>query len=76
MLTARTPFLLLSFLLASGLGLAVGCDGGEKAKKMEECSTKAKDMKDADECKKCCEDAGASGHSYMSLDETTCTCNG
>lgn len=76
MLNARTPLLLLSFLLASGLGFAVGCDGGEKAKKMEECSAKAKDMKDGDECKKCCEDAGASGHSYMNLSETTCTCNG
>lgn len=76
MLRARTPLLVFSFLLASGLGLTVGCDGGEKAKKMEECSEKASEMEDAEACKKCCEDAGASGHSYMNLSETTCTCNG
>ena len=76
MLRARFSLLALTFLLASGLGLATGCDGGEKKKKMDECSAKAKDMEDGEACKKCCTDAGASGHTYMNLGEASCTCSG
>ena len=76
MLRNRLSLLVFSFIFASGLGLTVGCDGGEKKKKMEACAEKAKEMKDGDECKKCCEDAGASGHTWMNLSEASCSCSG
>ena len=65
-------------IAALGLLSAIGCgntQGGVDQKKAEKCAVKEKTNpahEDGDACKKCCSEAGASGHMWIFTDGCTC----
>lgn len=67
------------FVIAVSMFLAAGCGGtgskGADPKKAEACASKEKTnpaFSDGDACKKCCGEAGASGHMWMYNDGCKC----